>query len=181
MNDRPVNEFVDRLGKRISHTDLSHLEQMIRALHIGNEKVIVTIAIDVSEVHRHRKVAAMPDRLFVNQLKPAITLVYPEPIRRLEIVAVVNIRQAVLIDVPNHYGQTEIPKLLLQRLPIFIQPIAVEPIGLCKLRVAVVDVEKIRLAHLNKISVHNSDTIRVLTSHHLLAIDNAHRYRAAAA
>ena len=60
VNDRAVDELVDRLGERVGNADLRHLQQVLRAHHVGDKKIVVPVAVDVGEVHRHREIAAMP-------------------------------------------------------------------------------------------------------------------------
>ena len=102
VDDRPVDELVDRFGERIGHDDLHHLEHVRWTHHVGDEKVVVPVAVDVCEVHRHRKVAAVAHRQLVDKLEFSAALIDPKPIRSLEIVANVDVRPAVLVHVADH-------------------------------------------------------------------------------
>ena len=181
MNDRPVDELVDRLGERVGDHNLRHLEQVRRAHHIGDKKIVVSVAVDVGEVHRHREVAAMAQCQLVDELEFAVALIDPKPVRRLKIVANINVRPAVLVDIADHHRQAQIPKRLPDRLAVFVEPIAVRPVDVGEVAATVVEVEKIRLADFDHVAAHDADAVGVPAGDHLLAIDRAHRHRTARA
>ena len=73
------------------------------AHHVSDEKVVVPVAVDVGEVHRHREVAAVAQRHLADEPEFAIAQIDPKPVRRLEVVANVNVRPAVLVDIADHH------------------------------------------------------------------------------
>ena len=151
------------------------------AHHVSDEKVVVPVAVDVGEVHRHREVAAVAQRHLADEPEFSAALIDPKPIRRLKVVADINVRPTVEVDVANHHRQAKIPKRLADRLAVLVEPIAIRPVGFGEVAAAVVEIKKVRLADLDHVAAHDADAVGVPAGDHLLAVDGAHRHRAARA
>ena len=81
---------------------LSHADAATAAEHIEYENVVVTVAVNIGEIDAHGKEGELPKRQARQGAKFTVTLVDPDAVRRIEIVADVYIRQAIAVDVAEH-------------------------------------------------------------------------------
>ena len=118
---RPVRNFPDLQDRVHAVAHLRHALDVVPAEHIQHQEIIVPIPINVGKIHAHGKQAALALRQSRQGPKLHPALVQPDPVLLIEVVADVNIRQTVLIDVPNHHRQTPVIQWRRQRLPFFIE------------------------------------------------------------
>ena len=82
---------------------------MIAVQHLRDKEIIVTVAIYVREINRHGGQALVAHRRPWNGAKPPGAVVDPDAVGPVkEIVAHVNVRQAVAVDVAEHHAQAPV-------------------------------------------------------------------------
>src|SRR5438128_8148490 len=103
--------------------------------------------------------------------KVAMAIVYPAAVRREGIVAHVNIREPVAIDIAEHYRQPLVPRRSGQRFAILVQKGAVGPRNRLETPPAIIEVKRIRFSQLVHDAVDDFDALPVTTAHNGLAVD----------
>ena len=124
----------------------------------------MAVTVDVGEVRPHRGVGHRTHRLRAGLAKPPGAVVEPEPIRRLEIVADVNIHKAVAVDVAHLHAQAEVERLG-ERLAIGMDESPGTPWHTLKHAQTVVEIKGVRLTKLDQLAVDNFQTTGVLSGH----------------
>src|SRR2546422_5657065 len=76
----------------------------------------------------------------------AFGIIDPKPIGRLEVVANINIRGAIAVEVAEHRCQTPVKRRLGQGLAILIQKSSVGPGERCEMAFAVIVIEDVGFA-----------------------------------
>src|SRR5690348_1477838 len=122
---------------------------MRAAHHVSDDEVIQAVAIEVGEIDRHREMRRAPQRLPRNRAEFTVTVAEPPAIRILEVVADINVRLAVAIDVANNRGETQLPRRLGQWRPGFIEESTVGPGLLSEPAMAVIQIISARFAILH--------------------------------
>ena len=99
---------------------LSHPGPMFPSQHVHHEEVVVAIPIDVGEIDAHGRAAGVAQfqGLQFPELTP--TLIDPDAIGRRVVIADIQIRGAIAIDIAEHHRQTPIP-IGRQRLSLRIR------------------------------------------------------------
>ena len=138
------------------------------------------VAINVGEVHPHRRVGHRPHHLRAGLAEPAGAIVEPEPVRRLEVVADVNVDVTIAVDVAHLHAQAEVQRLG-KRLAIGTDESIGAPRHALKHALPVVEIKGIRLAKLDQPPVNDLQPLGVLAGHHRLAAHLPHRERPAIA
>jgi hypothetical protein len=106
---------------------LNVLFLMVRAQHVDHEKINIPVAIDVRKIDAHGKSARVPDGQVRSGAKVSATIVDPDAIRRKKVVAHINIRRAVAVDVTKHRRQAKIIRRQYKRPSLFIEKCSVCP------------------------------------------------------
>ena len=78
--------------------------------HVQQHKVRHAISVQVREIHAHRRTARVPDIAMRHQLKGAITLINPKPVRVGKIIANVQVRKQVIVHVAERDSQAPFAK-----------------------------------------------------------------------
>src|SRR4051812_43091108 len=92
--------------------------------HIENEEIVEAIAIDVGEVDAHREEAGLAESQAIDGTKSAASLVEPDAVGTIKVVADVNVGKTVAVDIANHHGQTPVEERLCQRVSVFVEECA---------------------------------------------------------
>ena len=105
-------------------------------------------------------------------------VVQPEAVRRLKIIANVNVRPAIIVDVSDLNGQAEV----LRRRhgsSSFVAKCCF-PVHRRKMGLAVVEVQDIRLTQFDQSIADELQPVSITADNDLLAVDHPHRNAAAA-
>ncbi len=94
---------------------------MAPAQHIHHKKVVEAVAIDVREIDAHRGKAHLSNRQRRHGVESPLSIIDPEAIRRLEIVAHVNVRRSVAVDIAEHDREPPVKRRLRQRPPMLVK------------------------------------------------------------
>src|SRR6266704_7190086 len=121
---------------------------MLPAEHIPYKQIIEPIAIDVGDVYRHRRKRYLPHRQRGKRPKPPVPVVDPDSVASHEVVAHVQVRLAVVVEVAEHRAQSPIQRRLAQGLALFIQKSALGERYQLEPAITRVAVERVRLAQL---------------------------------
>ncbi len=124
----------------------------------------MAVTVDVGEIRPHRGVGHRAHRLRASLAKLPGTVIKPEPIRRLEIVADVNIHKAVGVDVAYLHAQAEVERLS-DRLAVSTDESPGTPRHALKHAQTVVEIKGVRLTKLDQLAVDNFQTTGVLSGH----------------
>src|SRR3954466_8618918 len=92
--------------------------------HIENEEIIEAIAVDIGEINAHREEAGLAQSQAIDGAKSAASLVEPDAVGTIKVVADVNIGKTVAIDIANHHGQPPVEERLGQRMSVFVEECA---------------------------------------------------------
>src|SRR5688572_24757632 len=111
--------------------------------------------------------------------KASPAVVDPDAVRRLEIIAHVNVRRAVAVDVAQQHRETEIHRLLFEWLAVLVEKRSTGPRQRGELSLAVIEIHRARFAKLDDAAVDNFPPSRVSPADHWLAIDGANAQVAA--
>ena len=134
-------------GRRTVADELRHALGMFAGEHVHHEEVVVPVAVDVGEIHAHRRAARVADETRGEQPEGALAGVDPDAVRRGVVVAHVQVGEAVVVDVAEHHGQPPVaerrdrfpllvherPGLVLDRGETTFAVVAVEPVDLGQL------------------------------------------------
>ena len=94
---------------------------MVAVEHLRDEKIIVTVAIYVRKINRHGRHALVAQCRPRNGAKPPAVVIDPDAVRPVkEIVAHVNIRQTVAVDIAEHYAQAPVGGRRCERFAVFV-------------------------------------------------------------
>ena len=148
-------------GNRRRHRpDLPHPARVLAAHHLDHEKIQPSVAIDVSKINSHRGETLLAHREFGEQTEAASSIVDPDAIHRLEIVAHVDVGETVLVDVTHLHPQSEVPRGR-HRLSIVVE----KPLRVPRYRLEtpppIVEVKYIRLTHFFEASIDIAQAIRI--------------------
>src|SRR5437667_8683533 len=102
--------------------------------------------------------------------KVAMAIVYPAAVRREGIVAHVNIRGPVAIDIAEHNRQPLVPRRGGQRFAFLVQKCAVGPRNRPEIPAAIVEEERIRFPQLKHDAVDNLDALAVTSASNGLTV-----------
>ena len=144
---RTVVDAADQLGQRRVSGDLA-LTPGPEPQHVADQNVDVAIAIHVGKVDRHRRVAGVADREARHGAEGPRAVVQPEHVGILEVVAHVQIRRAVPIDVGELGGQAEVLRRGGERLAVLVAEPARGPRDEREMPLAVVQIEGVRIGPL---------------------------------
>ena len=88
---------------------LGHPGPVFPGQHVHHEEVVVTVPIDVGKIHAHGRAAGVAQfhRVQLPELTP--TLIDPDAIGRRVVIADIQIRGSIAIDIAEHHRQTPIP------------------------------------------------------------------------
>src|SRR5439155_18385098 len=94
---------------------------MLPAKHVEDKEIVETVAIEIGEVDPHGKPRGLAESKPRYRAEFARALVDPDSIGGKEIVAHINVGQAVAVDVPEHCRETPIVRRLRQRFAVFVE------------------------------------------------------------
>ena len=137
--------FDQMLGGR-DIPQLGHPSLMRGRHHIECQKIIPPIAVEISKVYPHGKPTGLPHCRFREQSKDPATLVQPNPIGRVKIIANIEIGKSVLIQIPERRRQPPIKQRRRQRRAILTQESALGELDLLKPKPPPIPVEMIDFA-----------------------------------
>ena len=141
VGDRPGQDAVQ--GER----PLPCARLPARAEHLGDEEVVEAVAVDVRGVDRHRRQTVMAEGGPRRGLEALAALVQPDAVRPIdEVVADVEVRQSVAVQVAEHRGQAPIRRCFLQRVAVLVEEHADVPRGGDEVAAALVHVELVAFA-----------------------------------
>src|SRR5678815_1518005 len=105
----------------------------------------MAIAIDIGKINAHGESAGAPESQRRQSLEMPSAVVYPDAVRREEVVADIDVRHPILIHVAKHNRQTPIPRNRRQRLSRLIHEDPVGPWNRHEMTFTVVQIQNIRL------------------------------------
>ena len=158
---------------------------MVAAQHVQHHEVIEAVAVDVGEIDAHREEAALAHGQPRERLKMAATLVDPNPVHGIEIVANVEVGKTVAVQVAEHHRQSPVIGRRGQGPPVLIQEGAAGEGDRNEVGAALIAVEHVHLAlfidaaarvdgkSVGQIGVRHGPAIDALD--HLPAVDHAER------
>ena len=85
--------------------------------HVDHEKIIEPVAIDVRKIDPHGEHAGFPQCQRRRLAKPALPHIEPEPVEAVEIIANINVRLTVTVDIPKHHRQAPLEQRAGHRCP----------------------------------------------------------------
>ena len=82
----------------------------LAAQHVYRENIIEAVTIDVRDIDGHGGKTGLPYGRRGRGAKVAVTIVDPKTIRRGEVVARVNIRRSIAVEIAHHHAQAPIQR-----------------------------------------------------------------------
>ena len=73
-------ESINRRLNKLDAVQPAETPRRIAAQHIGHEKIEVAIAVDIREIHPHRKMTRMPHRQIRHRAKIPLPIVQPNAV-----------------------------------------------------------------------------------------------------
>ena len=124
---RPVVDQSHR--RRLGHLRdlLPFAQPMIPAQHVEHEPIHVAVPIVIGEIHAHRAGAHIAQSELLERPEFALALVDPHPVRCPIVVADVNIRKSVPIQIAESGRQPPIPRGIFEHRTRLIEESAVRP------------------------------------------------------
>jgi len=113
----PVERKAWLLRKRRVGRELPLTRRERGAHHVGREEIDMAVTIDVGEIHRHARVARLSYRQRRRQPEIPASVIDPDLIWILEVIADVQVGRAVTIHVVEPCRQAEVVRFLGKRLP----------------------------------------------------------------
>src|SRR5437667_11737641 len=95
--------------------------------HVRREPIVKPIAVDVREVNRHGKGAGGANGWSWQRPEMGVTVIDPDSVGSLEIVADVKVRGAVAVQVAKRRAEAPISRRLDQRPAILVQKYPICP------------------------------------------------------
>ena len=136
---------------------------MVAAEHIDDEEVNVAVAIDVREIDPHRKGARVAQCKTRQSAEFPPAVIDPDAVRREQVVADINVRRTVAVEVVKLRRETPVPRRVGQRHPIFIEERTVRERPRLEMSSAVVEIQDIRFAEFQHVTRRSeNETIRVI-------------------
>src|ERR1041385_4165850 len=114
--------------------------------HIDDNEIVEAVAIDVRKINTHRREARFANALRGERFELPMTIVDPDPVRRITVIADIYIRGAVTVDVAEHHREAPIVGEG-HGMALFIRK-SVGPGGCFEMAAAIVEVEHVRFAAL---------------------------------
>ena len=71
--------------------------------HIRHNNIIVPIPIDIAKIHPHRRAAGMPKCKLIDWPKSSPTRINPNAVRGNVVIANVQVRNAISIEIAKHH------------------------------------------------------------------------------
>ena len=93
------SKAVDFRRTQFQQRPLSHAPRVIATQHVTHEKIQRAVQIHIRKIHRHRTGTHVPHRCRRRECEIPATIVEPQTIRRLKIVADIKIGRAIAVDV----------------------------------------------------------------------------------
>ena len=121
--------------------------RLLPSQHVQHQHIVVAVAVEVGEVDAHRGTARVADGQPGHRAKPAAPVVDPEPVGVGKIVADVQVRREIPVDIAKSHGQTPVTGGR-KRPTVLISEIALLKNHLLKFTCTVVQVETVRLRQL---------------------------------
>src|SRR5207249_2689051 len=144
------------------------------AQHVNRDEVQPPVAIDVSEIHSHGGVAHVAQGRAWHGAETAMTVVEPGTVGGLKIVADIDVRKAILVNIADLHGQAKVQRSGGYALVIFIAK-KLRPLHRCEMAPAIVEIEHVLLSQLDKLPIDDLESPRVAARPHWLAIDHIER------
>ncbi len=121
-------------------------EARIAREHFDEKEIVVAIAIDVRDIHRHRGERDFRDFAQGGLTEGTAATIDPEAVGGMEeVVANEDIGVAVAIDVTNHHGQAPVEGDLIEQLTVRLEEIAVRPGGRSEVAATEIDIHEVAL------------------------------------
>src|SRR5262249_20218591 len=136
------------------------------------DEIVQTIAVDIREVAGHREMWNAPQGIAGNGTKMSMAVAEPKAVGILKIIAGIEVRFAVLIDIMHYDAEAQVPGSRSQSRARFIEECAVGPGHFAEATFAVIEVKGTRLAVLNKVPFNNLQPITIATDDLLLATNH---------
>ena len=112
--------------------------------HIHDNEIVQAVTVDIGEIDPHGKHAGFSERQRGGLAKAALANVEPKTIFAVKIIANIQVRTPVTVDVPEHHGQPPLEQRPLQRRPACVYKPATADFVPLKPELAKVAVEHIR-------------------------------------
>ena len=82
---------------------------MVGPRHVGNQEILASVAVKISDVCAHRKPRCVRSHFFDDITERPIAVVFVEAVGILEIIADIDVRQPVVVEIPPGRGVATIP------------------------------------------------------------------------
>jgi len=163
-----------RFGDQRPDADhLPHAKPVVAAHHLGRDKIQEPVAVDIGEIDTHRGEALLAHRQARQGAEAPGAVVDPDPVNRLEIVADVDVRRAVAVQIPHLRRQTEVQRRRSGRALLVAEKLRV-PRHRAEPALAVIEIERVGFADLFEPAIDESQPFRVRPADLPLAVDQPH-------
>ena len=154
-----------RRAHRILRRLLSFAQARIAAQHVHHDEVHEPVAIHIREIHAHGAGGHVAQGQARRETEAPPAVVQPHAVRRPEIVADIEIGKSVVIDVAEGRGQSPVERCLRQRRAVLVAEATARPRDRREAALSVVEVELVRLAVFQNLSVHHRQAILPFRRH----------------
>ena len=165
--NRPAHHPVERVGS------LTRPIVAPGAEHLGDEEIVVAVTVDVGRVHGHRRQGLVAQGEVGGRLESLAT-VEPQPVGPVdEIIAHVQVRLMVAVEVAEHHRQTPVPGGIAQGLSALVQKQSDIPRSHHHVRPTPVDVERVGFSPFQdlEVAVEGGDSeVAILRFDHRAAV-----------
>jgi hypothetical protein len=154
---------------------LDHPKGVVRIAHIGDEEIVVAVAVDVGEVHGHGEGGGAAGDVRGSGAEAAGTIIEPKSVGAMEVTADIEIGPAIVVQVAEGGGEAPIEGGTGEGLSGGIEEVAGGPGDGGELAAAVVEVEDVGFAVFENATVGEVfESILILGSDTALAADIEH-------
>src|SRR5436309_2502056 len=153
---------------------------MMTAEHVAHKKIVQPIAVNIGEIDSHRIMTGAANGKLRQSAEVAMPVIDPDSIRGLKIVAHIDVRKAVAIEVVEHDREAQIPRRAFERFALLSQKRPIRPRHWRENSLAVIEVKHVRLAQFDQQAIDNLQPSALPAGDLRLAIDVADGNRSAA-
>ena len=107
---RAVVKLANRSRDRFSLVEMNEPAHLLPGEHVEHQHVVVAVEVDVGKVDAHRRATRVAHGQPRHRPKPTAPVVYPKPVGVAEVVAYIQVRREVAVDIAERHGKSPVAR-----------------------------------------------------------------------